>query len=74
MKRLREPETLTLAEACDRIGNQPTWALKNMIRALSTLRMLNTPEEEQNLRAAQMIVHHRAQRESNDVDNGSTAR
>ena len=50
---------MTLIEARFRIGNQPTWALKNMVKALNMLSALNTPEEWKNLEAAKTILKYR---------------
>lgn len=40
-------------------GNQDRVALRNMIRALSMMRSLNTPQEEQRLAAAQRLLRNR---------------
>jgi len=37
-------------------GNQPSWALKNMIKALSLHAWLNTPKENERLQAAKLIL------------------
>ena len=47
---------MTLAEAKKIVGNQPTWAIKNMVKALSMCPWLNTPEEEQRLLAAKIVL------------------
>ena len=39
------------------IGNQPTWALKNMIKALSLHAWLNTPEENERLQASKIVLN-----------------
>ena len=36
---------MTIEEAKKIAGNQPVWALKNMIKALSMMSVLNTDEE-----------------------------
>jgi hypothetical protein len=41
------------------VGNQDTTSLKNMIRALSMLPALNTPEDEERLAAAKFILKAR---------------
>lgn len=43
---------MTYEDAKKICGNQPRWALKNMIRALSLMPLMNTAEEELRLRAA----------------------
>jgi hypothetical protein len=50
---------MNIAEAKQRVGNQPTWALKNMVKALKMLPALNTAEDELNLKAAQVILKER---------------
>jgi hypothetical protein len=44
------------------VGNQPDWALRNMVRALSSLPLLNTPEDNQRLEAAKLVLRHRGSR------------
>jgi len=41
------------------VGNQDSVSLKNMIRALSMLPALNTPEDEERLAAAKFILRSR---------------
>jgi hypothetical protein len=43
---------VNLIEAKKIVGNQPTWALKNMVKALNMLPWLNTAEDELRLKAA----------------------
>lgn len=50
---------MTLQEAKQLVGNQPTWALKNMIKALKMLPALNTAEDEQRLIAAKVVLKDR---------------
>ena len=38
---------------------QPTYALKNMVKALSIMELLNTPEENQRLAAAKAELKRR---------------
>ena len=47
---------MNLSEAKKITGNQPTWALKNMVKALSMHSWINTPEENERLAAAQLIL------------------
>ena len=47
-----------LADAYRVVGNQPVWALRNMVRALSRLTLLNTVEDRQRLKAAKYIIRH----------------
>ena len=47
---------MNYAEAKKLVGNQPTFALKNMVVALSTLQFLNTPAENLKLKAAQIVL------------------
>jgi hypothetical protein len=37
-------------------GQQPAWALNNMVKALSLMPILNTPEEAARLKAARRIL------------------
>jgi hypothetical protein len=50
---------VTIDEAKKIVGNQPTWALKNMVKALKMLPALNTPEDEQRLIAAKVVLRER---------------
>ena len=54
-----EDEQVTLDEARDLVGNQPTWALKNMVKALNMLPLMNTEEDEKRLAAAKLIIKER---------------
>jgi len=40
-------------------GNQPTWALKNMVRALSLHSWLNDAEDDARLAAAKIVLRAR---------------
>ena len=42
-----------------KMKNQPTYALKNMIKALSMLELLNTEEENQRLKDAKQELKQR---------------
>ena len=50
---------MNVKEAHTIIGNSPTYALKNMVKALSMLRALNTEEEERRLEAGKIILKQR---------------
>jgi hypothetical protein len=50
---------MNLEEARALIGNQPTWALKNMKKALNMLPLLNTPQDLLNLEACKVILKSR---------------
>jgi hypothetical protein len=50
---------VNLLEAKKIVGNQPTWALKNMVKALNMLPALNTAEDELNLEAAKVVLRER---------------
>lgn len=41
------------------VGNQATWALQNMVKALKILPRLNTPEDNERLEAAQVVLKSR---------------
>jgi len=47
---------MTREEAWKIIGNQPAWAIKNMIVALELLPLLNTNEDNLRLKAAKIAV------------------
>jgi hypothetical protein len=50
---------MTEAEAENIVGRQPTWAIANMVKALSMHPWLNTEEEEARLYAARMVLKNR---------------
>ena len=50
---------MSIEEAKKIVGNQPTWALKNMVKALNMLPALNTAEDELNLKAAKIVLSER---------------
>jgi hypothetical protein len=50
---------MNIIEAKQRIGNQPTWALRNMVKALKMLPALNTAEDNERLEAAKFILKNR---------------
>jgi len=50
---------MTLDEAKRIVGNQPTWALRNMVKALGTLTWMNTQEDKLRLEAAKFILKNR---------------
>ncbi len=52
-------ETMMTDQAKRLVGNQPTWALQNMVVALNLFPYLNTPEDEQRLKAAKLILSDR---------------
>ena len=47
---------MTIQEAWSIIGNQPKWAIKNMIKALSMMKSLNTLEENRRLEAGKICL------------------
>ena len=55
-------EKMTIEKAKRIIGNQATWALKNMVKALKILPRLNTPEDNERLEAAQIILRSRREK------------
>ena len=50
---------MTIDQAKKIVGNQPTWALKNMVKALNMLPALNTAEDEIRLIAAKIVLKDR---------------
>jgi len=47
---------MTTEQAWKIVGNQPKWAIKNMVKALTIMEMLNTPEERLRLQAAKICL------------------
>lgn len=47
---------MSIQEAKRIVGNQPVWALKNMVKALQILPMLNTDDDKQRLLAAKIVL------------------
>ena len=47
---------MTIEEAKKIVGNQPKWAIKNMVKALSMHPWLNTEQEKQRLLAAKIVL------------------
>ena len=50
---------MNLIEAKQIVGNQPTWALKNMVKVLKMLPALNTAEDLIRLEAAKVVLKNR---------------
>ncbi len=50
---------MNIIEAKQIVGNQPTWALKNMVKALKSLPALNTAEDLIRLEAAKVVLKNR---------------
>ena len=50
---------MNLIEAKKSVGNQPTWALKNMVKALNMLPWRNTAEDLERLTAAKIVLKDR---------------
>lgn len=49
---------MTYEEAKRIVGNQPSWALRNMVKALKIHSWLNTEDDKQRLKAAQVVLRH----------------
>jgi hypothetical protein len=47
---------MDIHEAKKIVGNQPKWAIKNMVKALSTHSWLNTEAEKRRLQAGKIIL------------------
>ena len=47
---------MSITEAKKIVGNQPKWALKNMVKALNMLPWLNDENDKQRLAAAKLIL------------------
>ena len=50
---------MTIEQARKIVGNQPDWAIKNMIKALSIHSWLNTSEDQERLLAAKIVLKYR---------------
>jgi hypothetical protein len=50
------PEKMNARRAVQLVGNQPMWAIKNMVVALSSMSLLNTAEENERLEAARWAI------------------
>jgi uncharacterized membrane protein len=49
-------QPMTARRAVQLIGNQPMWAIRNMAKALNLASLMNTPEEDERLQAAQWAI------------------
>jgi preprotein translocase subunit YajC len=58
-KKTQIQKEMSLSEAEARLGNRATWELEAMKRALSTFRILNTPEQEKDLEAVKVLLRER---------------
>ena len=47
---------MSVQEAWSIVGNQPRWAIKNMVRALSMFTAIHTPQEKTRLEAAKICL------------------
>jgi hypothetical protein len=59
LKEILESKPMNLIEAKKIVGNQPAWALKNMVKALNMMTWKNTPEDWQRLEAAKIVLKDR---------------
>jgi hypothetical protein len=50
---------MTLEQARKIVGNQPMFALRNMVKALKMCQWLNTEADWERLKAAQLILRNR---------------
>lgn len=58
-ERTEKGKEMTLEQAKEIVGNQPNWALKNMVKALKMLPMLNTADDQKRLAAALIVLKSR---------------
>jgi hypothetical protein len=56
MRSLRDGGIMDVEQAWKIVGNQPRWAIKNMVRALSMLPALNSPEDDLRLAAGRVAL------------------
>jgi len=57
---------MTTEQAWKIIGNQPSWAIRNMVKALSMLTVFNAPADWQRLEAAKIALRTKNPRYDND--------
>jgi len=55
-----KPDNLSTADAKKIVGNQPRYALRNMVKALSMSPWLNTAADTQRLEAAKILLANRS--------------
>lgn len=55
-------KSMSVQEAQDHLGDRPVWELKNMKRALSSMPLLNTPEDDKRLRAVTVLLKSKSKR------------
>lgn len=53
---------MTIEQAKRIVGNQPVWALRNMVKALKMLPWLNTADDLERLKAAKIVLRERESR------------
>lgn len=58
MRKLTPQTIQKIRRAHSIVGNQPRYALRNMVKALSMLPRLNTVEENERLAAAKIVLRH----------------
>jgi hypothetical protein len=49
-------EKMNARRAVQLVGDQPMWAIRNMVKALSSLSLLNSAEENERLEAAKWAI------------------
>tara|TARA_R110002020_G_scaffold300274_1_gene515911 strand:- start:1568 stop:1783 length:216 start_codon:yes stop_codon:yes gene_type:complete len=52
-------QSMTIFEARAIVGNQPTWAIRNMVKALNMHSWLNTRQDKIRLQAARLLLKRR---------------
>lgn len=62
---------MDMARARQLVGNQDSVSLKNMIKALSMLPALNTPEDEERLAGAKFILKARSKALKASINKGA---
>jgi len=58
MRKLKPKTMQKIRQAHAIVGNQPRYAIRNMVKALSMLPRLNTVEENERLAAAKILLRH----------------
>ena len=58
MRKLTPRTIQKIRQASSIVGNQPRYAVRNMVKALSMMPRLNTVEENERLEAAKIVLRH----------------
>ena len=71
MLQLKKGNEMNLEEAKNIVGNQDSVSLRNMIKALEMLPLLNTPEDDQRLIAGKIVLKARNKNFKASINRGA---